>query len=520
MKKFLSFFALCGLTLAAGTSCTKEAVSGSDSERGTISISIKGEIGDYDDNSTKASVENTMYLKWAVGDVVYVYEDSNNLGSVSVTSTELDGKVAYLGGTITAPSAESATLVFVCSNAVNSAPSVSSGSISIDLASQSAATPFVAVGKVENFSKSTSVSAQYVQFDVATSVIRTVVTGLPMSTEVSSVKVEGLNTKCNINLSTLAVTGDTQAAITKTLTSTSTSSSGKLCVDIATVATDAASDSRKITFTCGGGGYVADFTKSAIVTKGSYTTAVEILSYGGAHDYVIIDNMKWATMNIGATTVAGDPATCYGDYFAWGETETYLDGAPRTAGSGAVLFKTDKVGNGYYSVKTGYNWTNYCNNSSFTEWSPAPYTSNVLTENYDVAKQKWGGKWRMPTKDDFDKLYVACGGTSGGRGWKGSSITTAVSLTETAQSKGVYWCTNVDGVKGALFSDGTSQVFFPAAGYVTDTSLSYGGSNGYYWSSSLLSGSNAYYLGFKESLVSPASDHNRYIGRAVRPVAD
>ena len=31
------------------------------------------------------------------------------------------------------------------------------------------------------------------------------------------------------------------------------------------------------------------------------------------HDYVEIGGKKWATMNVGATTVAGSPETAYGD---------------------------------------------------------------------------------------------------------------------------------------------------------------------------------------------------------------
>ena len=44
-------------------------------------------------------------------------------------------------------------------------------------------------------------------------------------------------------------------------------------------------------------------------------------------EYVEIGGLKWATMNIGATTVAGSYETCCGSYFAWGDTEprTYYD---------------------------------------------------------------------------------------------------------------------------------------------------------------------------------------------------
>ena len=32
----------------------------------------------------------------------------------------------------------------------------------------------------------------------------------------------------------------------------------------------------------------------------------------------------------------------------------------------------------------------------------------ALTAKYDVATQKWGDKWRMPTKEEFDELIVYC----------------------------------------------------------------------------------------------------------------
>lgn len=41
------------------------------------------------------------------------------------------------------------------------------------------------------------------------------------------------------------------------------------------------------------------------------------------HEYVKIAGIKWATMNVGATTVAESWDTSYGDFYAWGETTTY-----------------------------------------------------------------------------------------------------------------------------------------------------------------------------------------------------
>lgn len=41
------------------------------------------------------------------------------------------------------------------------------------------------------------------------------------------------------------------------------------------------------------------------------------------HEFVEIGGKKWATMNVGATTVSDSPETAYGDYYTWGETVTY-----------------------------------------------------------------------------------------------------------------------------------------------------------------------------------------------------
>lgn len=55
-------------------------------------------------------------------------------------------------------------------------------------------------------------------------------------------------------------------------------------------------------------------------------------------------------------------------------------------------------------------------------------------------------------------------------------------------------------------------------GYVFNGSLDDAGSNGYYWSSTAYSASNAYSLGFNSSSVNPSSNRVRYYGFSVRCV--
>lgn len=70
------------------------------------------------------------------------------------------------------------------------------------------------------------------------------------------------------------------------------------------------------------------------------------------HEYVEIGGRKWATMNVGATTVAGSPKTAYGDYYTWGELETYYNSLTETG----IIFKetpSTRMSKGKRSATTG-----------------------------------------------------------------------------------------------------------------------------------------------------------------------
>ena len=86
------------------------------------------------------------------------------------------------------------------------------------------------------------------------------------------------------------------------------------------------------------------------------------------HDYVDLglpSGLKWATCNVGASTPEG-----YGDYFAWGETNT----------------------------KSTYSLDTY----TYTDNKP------VLDPENDAARINWGGAWRMPTDAEWQELRDNC----------------------------------------------------------------------------------------------------------------
>ena len=200
----------------------------------------------------------------------------------------------------------------------------------------------------------------------------------------------------------------------------------------------------------------------------------------------------WSTMNIGATTETG-----FGLYFGWGETTGHAlttDAQSTLASSSYVVENITNAFDGTHSFSSPYPTIDG------STQNPA-----ILPESNDAAYKSWGVAWEMPTGGDsgqFKALY--------------DNTTSA-------------WTDNYNstGVKGRTFTgkDSYSDItlFFPAAGKGNNTSLSYAGSYGGYWSSSLNTDDTdgAYGLYFSSNgFVYPQSYDDRYYGFSVRPVSD
>ena len=226
------------------------------------------------------------------------------------------------------------------------------------------------------------------------------------------------------------------------------------------------------------------------------------------HDWVEIGGVKWATMNVGATTVAGSPSTCYGDYYAWGETEPRYTSITITGANSASIA----------GWKSGHT-------SGYSSSDMPSYTGSTLDAAHDAATQNWGSAWRTPTNAEFKALAKECTGSE-------SNQITPSSLTTSSPEGGIYWlASNQDylpeynGIAGVLFvdkSDSSLRIFFPAAGYCSSTSFFQGGSNCDCWSSSIFS-SNASYartMWITSGAVTPSHFNERRFGLTVRPVKD
>lgn len=187
------------------------------------------------------------------------------------------------------------------------------------------------------------------------------------------------------------------------------------------------------------------------------------------HGYVDLGlSVKWATCNIGA-----DSPSDYGDYFAWGETET----------------------------KSSYDWSNCfdCLDGKYDgRWGIYKIdgqTSISPTSEHDTARENWGGSWRMPTRAEFGELCDNCEWT-----W-----------TSQGGHKGYLVTSKING----------KSIFLPAAGWRFGTDTRSVGEFGEYWSSTLSSLYSEYalYLIFLGS--SHGTDcHGRGVGRSVRPVTE
>ena len=200
--------------------------------------------------------------------------------------------------------------------------------------------------------------------------------------------------------------------------------------------------------------------------------------YNG-HAYVEIGGLKWATMNVGATS-----ETDYGLYFQWGDTQGYT---------------ADQVGTG--EGQKAFSWSDYKFNpsgdgSTFTKYNGSDYT--VLQSEDDAVQAAWGGNWRMPTTAEYAALGAA------------------VNSAWTADYQG-------SGVSGLVLTDKTDSskvLFFPAVGHCLNGSVGYVGSYGLYWSSSVSSSyvQGAYSLFFSSSNVNWQGNDYRDDGFAVRGV--
>jgi formylglycine-generating enzyme required for sulfatase activity len=155
------------------------------------------------------------------------------------------------------------------------------------------------------------------------------------------------------------------------------------------------------------------------------------------HEYVDLglpSGTLWATYNVGATAPEE-----YGDYFAWGETE------PKDVFDRSTYEWCDEP----------YWLTKYCTDSASGHVID---NKTELDPEDDAAYINWGPSWRMPSKEQFQELCDNC----------------------------IWQWTQRNGVNGHLVTGPNgNNLFFPAAGYRSGSSLCQESLYGCHWSLSL-----------------------------------
>ena len=209
---------------------------------------------------------------------------------------------------------------------------------------------------------------------------------------------------------------------------------------------------------------------------------VENNAIAADHDYVDLglpSGTLWATCNVGASKPED-----YGDYYAWGETQTKT----------IYNWETYKYANGKYD-----KLTKYCNKSDY--YNKSDYGDNGFIDNLsilqgsdDAATAKWGSGWRTPSMAQWEEL----------------------------KNNTKHEWTTRNGKQGCLFTAKNGKsVFLPAAGDRWDSELTDAGARGNYWSRSLTTAvpSSAYRLCFYSDFCG-ISNYTRSNGFSVRPVRE
>lgn len=181
-----------------------------------------------------------------------------------------------------------------------------------------------------------------------------------------------------------------------------------------------------------------------------------------AIDLGLPSGILWADRNVGA-----DAPEAYGDYFAWGETES----------------------------KAYYDWSSYkwCYGLSEPQTKYCNIDGKVILElEDDAAYVNMGEEWRMPTLVEWQELLNNCN---------------------------CEW-NSKNGVNGRKFTGPNgNSIFLPAAGWREFGVLDELGSVGDYWSSSLYESHHIQALEIRLDMENSKCTHfYRYIGYPVRAV--
>lgn len=206
--------------------------------------------------------------------------------------------------------------------------------------------------------------------------------------------------------------------------------------------------------------YSASLNSKTFVSGYAYSLAATLnaplfVCDGIKDGYAYVDlglSVKWATMNVGATTITG-----YGSHYAWAETQT------------KSYYYAEN--NKYYDNNT-LKYTKYNNTDKIT----------TLEKMDDVAAVSWGGSWRIPKASELKELVNNCYWV-----WTDNYNNSTVAgyiiyKAKSPSDKGEYVAYSTP---SSDYSLSDTHIFLPASGHYEKNQYLYAGSAARYWSASL-----------------------------------
>ena len=198
-----------------------------------------------------------------------------------------------------------------------------------------------------------------------------------------------------------------------------------------------------------------------------------------AHEYVDLGlSVKWATCNVGARKPEDN-----GNLYGWGEI-----------GPTDIYDPLNRLTSKWGSNLSGFTKYNLDSENGTVD------NKTTLDPEDDVAHVVWGGKWRMPTKQEQVELRNNCT-------WEWTTLNGVNGYRVTSKIPG--------------YTD--RSIFLPAAGAADNLRYEYG-STGYYWSSSIESLDDGRVLCFSAAIINITSRYaaismgSRECCYSVRPV--
>ncbi|MBQ8059698.1 MAG: hypothetical protein IJ199_07750 [Prevotella sp.] len=492
-KGQLTYGAMAALTLALGlTSCQNELAELTPSGGERITLSVTQD----DAAATRTYLNDDKKVVWSTGDALSLF-DTKNINQVFELTKGAGSTTADFGGTVSVDSRKEYYAVYP----YGADYTISSGTVT------GVILPAEQTAVVNGFDKSAAIMTGYTT-DAKNLAFKQLCAFVQITTESATKKIVFKANGTENLAGTLSVAINEDGIGTATVASNGT---GTVTLVPAGNATTIAAGTYLIavlpgtltqgfTMECIGtdgseltrsyNGSTSVLSRAAVINMGTASLAQGWTGTMNGHGYVDLgirmDGKKilFATCNVGA-----DSPEEYGDYFAWGATEPYYTGYTMDGTSVTAPVWKDGKSAGYAPTNTPFY-----SGSAYTTYTTA---GEVLAAEHDAARAQWGADWRMPTTEEMKALYD--------------------NTTST-------WTANYNntGIAGRIFTGkgdyANSYLFLPAAGYFLGTSYLNGGSDGFYWSSTLDSSQDGRRLYFFSGNVNPQNYNNRYFGFSVRAV--